>query len=118
MGPMGAQVLAVATPGWIVVGAVALFAWWGAVRGFVSLALHAVGLYGGYFLAARVGPSVGAWLARTFSFVPAAQADLWGWVVVVVGCWVVTAIVIGVARGGLVRARLRGADRVLGAVAG
>jgi uncharacterized membrane protein required for colicin V production len=115
---MGAQVLAVATPDWIVVAAVALFAWWGAVRGFVSLALHTAGLYGGYFLAARIGPSVGAWLARTFSFVPAAQADLWGWVVVVVGCWVAVAIVVSTVRGGLVRAHLRGADRFLGALVG
>jgi uncharacterized membrane protein required for colicin V production len=115
---MGALVLGFATPDWIVIGAVALFAWWGAMRGFVSLALHTAGLYGGYFLAARVGPSVGAFLARTFDFVPAAQADLWGWVVVVVGCWIAVAIVVSVVRGGLVRARLRGADRFLGAAAG
>lgn len=111
-------VLAFATPDAIVVGAVALFAWWGAVRGFTTLAIHTAGMYGGWLLAARVGPSVGAWLARTFSFVPASQADVWGWVVVSVLCWIAVAVVASTVRGGLVRARLRGVDRVLGAVLG
>ena len=113
-----AAVLAFATPDAIVVGAVVLFAWWGAVRGFTTLAIHTAGLYGGSLLGTRLGPAVGAWLARTFSFVPASQGDLWGWVAVTVACWVVVAFVASAVRGSLVRARLRGVDRVLGAVVG
>lgn len=115
---MGALVLAIATPDWIVAAAVVFFAWRGAMRGFVSIAVHAVGLYAGYLAAARFGPSVGAFLARTFSFVPSAQGDLWGWVAVLVVCYAAVAIVAALVRGGVVRARLRAVDRVLGAAVG
>jgi uncharacterized membrane protein required for colicin V production len=115
---MGALVLAIATPDWIVAGAVVLFAWRGAVRGFVSLAVHMVGLYAGYLAAARFGPAVGAFLARTFSFVPASQGDLWGWVAVLVASYAAIAITAAAVRGGIVRAHLGGVDRLLGAAAG
>jgi uncharacterized membrane protein required for colicin V production len=115
---MGALVLAIATADWIVAAAVVFFAWRGAMRGFVSLAVHMVGLYAGYLAAARFGPSVGAFLARTFSFVASAQADLWGWVVVLVASYATIAIVARAVRGGVVRAHLGGVDRLLGAAAG
>jgi len=115
---MASVPLAVATADWIVLFAVIFFAWLGALRGFVTIAIHAAGLYGGSFLGARLGPSVGTWITRTFSSVPADQGDLWGWVVVMIACWIVVAVVAAKVRRGLVRARLRGADRFLGALVG
>jgi len=115
---MASATLAFTTPDAVVLTVVVLFALRGAWKGFVRTLVRAGGLAAGFLLAARLDVTVGTFLADHLSFVPRSGSDMVGWVAVVVATYALATFAAHSMRGALRDVRLRGADRVLGAVLG
>src|ERR1041384_2867510 len=90
----------------------------GALRGLVRALIATAALLVGLFVAARGFDVVGA-LLRSIGLVESAAAAQAGGVLLIVGATLALGVIVGhLARGGLKRARLGWADRILGALFG
>ena len=115
---MGLAPLAFATPDAIVLAFVLLLTIRGAIKGFIWTLVRTAGLVAGYLLAARFDAAVGTFLAAHFSFVPAANSDIVGWVAIIVVAYVIATVAAYLAKGSLREVSLGGIDRLLGAALG
>ena len=115
---MPVPLLAMSTPDTVVLCLMGFFALRGAFKGFVWQLLRTAGLYGGLLLAARYNSVVGTFLADRFSFVPRTGSDMVGWVVCVVGCFLVVTLIAHLIRDWVRKADLSGIDRTMGLVFG
>ena len=91
-----------------------LFAIRGAFKGFVWQALRTLGLVAGLWLAGMFHVEVGAWMTQRIGVLPDAWGSVAGWLAVVVGVWLVVAMLAWMARGAVRTVDLTSADRVLG----
>lgn len=114
MGP----VLALASPDAVAAVVVLLFALRGGWKGFVWQVIRLGGLLAGLLLAARVGRPVGKLLSSTFSFVPASNSEVAGWLAVLVLFYLLVLYGAHQARAMVREASLAAWDRALGAVLG
>jgi uncharacterized membrane protein required for colicin V production len=113
----GVWTLGVSAVDAVALGLVAVLAVRGAIRGFAWQAIRTGSVVLGFFLGARFGGPVGAFLVDHVG-VPASSGDVVGWALVWLATYLVGTSVAHVAKGSIRGVQLGSLDRLLGAALG
>lgn len=102
------------TPDVIVLVVCLVLAVRGAFKGFTWQVIRTAGLIGALWAATWLHEPVGKWLGERVSPLPEGMNEIAGWLLVVVGGWLLVTFVAHMARGVVRTADQTGTDRVLG----